>query len=172
MQGIVYLGISATVASVVVEIWRETQQRKLLWRLYALRDELRMLAIDDSNIAAASAFEVLDQELTDFCWLYRMHFLSFWHALYGLVVGWRDHSEQKSNPLAHCGGDARLERIYLNAIRAVGELLFWRHIALMLLLIPTVFPPILLWSNWKRVARYVFSETPRAERLARNLAPI
>lgn len=52
-------------ARVLLALWSATREREIRWKLYAVRDELRYLAIKDAGVASLPAFPWTDFILTE-----------------------------------------------------------------------------------------------------------
>lgn len=158
---------SAICMALALRRWQSTEITAARWALYALRDELRWKAATSPE-RMPRAFVVLDQSITGFCAMCQREQLSLWTfagtslipdgSLAGPEVERRAREELKLN------GYPELQEIHETAIRFVIRMLFWRHLFLTLILVPTVVGGFGLYLAFKRVATLALANIGRRSR--------
>jgi len=153
--------------------WQETEMAAARWRLYALRDELRWAAIESGESFRPRIMRLLDESLTRFCALCQQQCVSLWifGSAWALMPDDDGARERARDFIAELKRPehAALDAIYDQAVFQIMRVLFWRHLFLTLILVPTIVGGVFLFAFFKHVARVTlttpFDRVSRGQRV-------
>lgn len=123
------LGVGLLAAAGLGLAWDALAIRDARWHIYALRDELRWLAIEDAEIAARPAFRMLDEELTKLAPI--LPFFTIWMMSAIILPDLRDSSRRRRQPLdteLARPENAQLKKLHDSALAAVIWMFLRRHL--------------------------------------------
>lgn len=132
---LILLALCTLIVGAQISLWCAIEIRDRRWHLYALRDELRMLAIKDGAVAASELFWETDYSLTRLCdtvdeiSLVQFANLFSKNAKYAPAAPTPDKTP----------GLEQIQSIHIRAVRSVFETVMLRHSGPILLLVGPLF---------------------------------
>jgi len=156
---LVGIGIISLLGAWLLAAWRRVEACILRWKLYALRDRLRLLVIDRHDEIDRSAFERLDCVFSVYC--DQTEILSFWAILPIAVAEFFWGSAFKTPTDLTVSLDQpenrEMAECHDEAAKAIQTFLLKRHVVLVILLVPTIVGPWLLYRGIKAISDAVAS---------------
>lgn len=119
----------------VVLFWRSTvEQRAIRWEMYATRDKLRRMALEDPGIRHSEVFTTLDRTITTQCRSFNQ--LSLWSAL--PVVAFADKRRANARQADFEAKlsqpqNEKLRPVHREVIGQFARHLLWRHVLICML---------------------------------------
>lgn len=142
------IAVTTTAITAVLLYWKRWQMRRLQWRLLALRDELRDVAIADARFAHANEFKFLDQTLTRMA--ENVPALSIWTLIIGTLASTKS-STAREEVIVRNAHDARVQPVLSQLGKVFEDAFVCQHILLVALLRITIVGTIPLSFVLRRI---------------------
>lgn len=157
-MGFAFIGAVTAIGSCLLIYRRAVEERIIRWKLYQLRDELRLLAYNDVRVRNSAIFKRLDRNFTAHC--AALGDVSLWSLLPVIIldVNGRKQADELQRQLApELRKFPEVERLFTQSASLLMRHLLWRHMFMTLTATLTLIGLLPVWFCTKWASERIVS---------------
>lgn len=172
---LVMIGILTFAVTSVLLFRRAIEEEQLMWRLYAVRDELRDLGYRNRALLRSEVFWTLDRSITTYCEMDTRVLLEVLRPVFTFDRQGRREMDQRQQALDEqlaLPQHAEVSKLYDEAARLVMRRVLLRYLVLSMLTAATLAGLFGIWNGGRWVSRRILSDPLRSDIPAKPARPM